>query len=964
MKSKAWFLVCALGFLALAAPVLAQETTGTLRGFVTDDKGEKLPGVTVEVESASLMSRRTVVSDDRGQYRLLYLPPGLYNICTKLAGFETCRLEGVRVQIANTSTADITMKVGGLETTIQVTAETPVIDLERSQKNYSVKSDLLETVPLAPRATYADVFYALPGVTAGGASPLVNAGEVTRNLEPGATYFWDQHNQDDSYENKVMVDGMEINDSMSGNTYANFNYEAIQEIDVKTAGAGAEYGTARASFMNIVSKSGGNTLRGSFFVQFQPESFNWTNVEGGSANKVSYFIPNITLSGPIFKDKLWFLASYKYNNEAYQYPNTIVTPDLIRKTKGHMPYVKLTWQAFPQHTFSVVYQNDYTTIDNGGTPSSIYTTEAATYQNRNGGPLVSLTWRWLMSDSLFFNFVAGYNYKPRDNYAAASSPQYRYTERAQGGATLKYDKGYGEDYYSVRDNVLFSGNLTYYASNFLNSGSHEIKFGGEVRPYQHVTRSRKYWIDSFGFYQYRLGLDYASYGLSEPYIYRAYSVKAAPGTPEDRYDNEVVCSGQSVFLQDTWVLGKSLSISLGLRWEHQRENMFYRDEIPAWMDTIYAGMRNNIEFDDSGLAPRAGLSYNWERVGVFKFHFGRYFEYVGTGDYNNYARTIAFGEYRMATADIGRGPEALTIYSDPPLAYAPDYNTNMKIEYNDEFTFSFEREILRNVVFDATFIYRKIFTSYQEDVNAILADGRFLGRRFPEFDTIWQRTWYSGKDRRWKFDYKGLQLNLARNFTGRWGIMANYSFMWRKYYKLAFDPTDPDQYVYASPGALSMTDYGNRWAFHLSTFYRLPWDFLVGAYVSGTSGIWQNDITGDYAWDASAPRITLSNGRKVADIVWGAQNSYYLGKKYGENGRYTDDVWSVNLRISKSLMLNRFRAELSLDVYNVFNWAGCTSYESLDVRRDYTDSLGINRYQHKISPQSPRAAQVTFKVQF
>jgi len=961
-------LFCA-ALLATAAVLPAQVTTGTLRGFVTDDKGETLPGVTIEITSEAMMSPRSAVSDARGGYRFLYLPPGTYTVCAKLQGFETCWLRGVPVQVGSTSTADIQLKVGTLETEIRVTAEAPLIDLEKSQKNYNLQVELLETVPLAPRATYVDAFFVLPGVAGSSLnSPLVNAGDVTHNLV-NSTYFWSQHNQDDGYENKILVDGMEINDSMSGTSYANFNYEAIQEIDVKTAGAGAEYGNARSSFMSIVTKSGGNTFNGSVFAQIQPQSFNWTNVPGGAAAKRSYIIPNLTLSGPIIKDKLWFLASYKYNNEKSQYADTIVVKELFATTKGHMPYIKLTWQPAAKHTLSVVYQNDYSTIDGGAYGSAVYGTEATAQQNRQGGPLYSLTWRWLMSDSLYLNFVAGYATKPRDNWSTSQSPRYIYTERNQGGSTLLVDKGYGEDYYSTRDNALFTGSVTYYADNLFNSGAHELKLGADIRPYNHVTRTRKYWMDEFGFYQRRYGLDYANYGLSAPYIYRGDNVKAAPGTPQDRYDNEVICSSENFFFQDTWVVSKNLAISAGLRWEHQQENMFYRNEIPAWMDAIYADMRNNIEFNDAGLAPRVGLTYNWNKVGVFKFHFGRYFEFVGTGDYNNYARTIAFGQYRMSTANIGKGPEFMTVYSDPPLAYAPDYNKNMKAEYNDEFTVSFEREIMKNIAFDTTFIYRMINTSYMEDVNAIFTNGAFTGRVFPDFDTIWMRTWYGGDERRWKFDYKGLQFNIKRNFTGRWGMMANYSLMWRKYYKLKFDPTDPKQFVYSGPSDLDMNNYGIKWAVHLSAFYRLPWDFLLSTFISGQAGIFVADTTGDYAWDAVAPTIKLAPGqsgsvRTVTDISWQSRNSYFAGKKWGAQGRTTDQIWSVNARLAKGFTLGKFRAEIAIDVYNLFNWTGYSMFANTDVRRNYVDSSGVNQYLREIGPQNPRAAQLTIKIEY
>ncbi len=964
MKSylKRWTSLLAI--MVLFAPLFVQaQTTGTLRGFVRDDKAEPLPGVAIEIQSESMMTPRATVTDDRGFYRFLYLPPGTYTICAKLEGFEVCWVRGVSVQVQKTYTADITMNQGTLEETIEVTAEKPVIDTESASKSYNINIEMIATVPIAPRMNFSDVWQTLPGVSGGwGDSPLVNAGHITRNLEPGKSYFWSQHNQDDSYENKIKIDGMEINDSMSGTSYAQFNYEAIQEIDVKTAGAPAEYGNARSAFMNVVTKSGGNEFAGSFLFQYQPESFNTTNIEGGVASRTSYAIPAVNLSGPILKDKLWFLASYKYNNEDYVYPNTIVVDKLVRQNRSHMPFIKLTFQPHPNHTFSLVYQDDYTEIANGAFPSTTYSTLAAAQTNKQGGPMFSGTWRWIMTNNLYFNFVAGYNHKPRDNWADSEAPRYQYTERFQGGSTQKYDNGYGEDYYSIRENLMFGGDLTYFADDLWGSGAHEIKFGVEVRPFQHVTRTRKYWVDEYGFYQYRFGLDYANYGLSQPYVYRGYATKGAPGLPQDRYDNEVMVTNQNVYVQDSWVVSNSLTLHLGLRWEHQRENMYFRDELPAWMDEIYSGMRNNIEFDDSGFAPRLGLTYNWGGIGVFKFHFGRYFEYVGTGDYNNYARTMVFPEFRMSSANIGQGPEALAPYTDPELSYPADYNKDMKMEFNDEFVASFEREIGWNLAFETTFVYRNIHMSNMEDVNAVFQDGKFVDRKFPGYNTIWMRTWYDPP--RWKFFYKGLQFNLKRNFTGRWGFLVNYSLMWRTYRRTQWDPGNPEQFIYPNPSSLDMENYGRRWAFHISAFYRLPGDFLISTYINGNDGILIADTTGDYVWDQSAPLVTLSNGRRVSDIVWQTANDYYAGKQWGSSARRTDPLWMVNLRLSKGLNVSRLRFELALDVFNIFNWCAYSSWETNDLRRDYVDSSGINRYERQTSPQSPRAAQLSLNVRF
>ncbi|MCG2816694.1 MAG: carboxypeptidase regulatory-like domain-containing protein, partial [Candidatus Aminicenantes bacterium] len=406
---KNLIIVFTLVLLLVPLALQAQVTEGTLRGYVVDDTGEPLPGVTIEITSPSLMSARSQITDANGYFRFMFLPGGTYIICAKLDAFDVCWLKGIPITAAQTYTANVVMKQGVEEVTVEVTALAPVIDTESAAKTYNVTLSMMETIPLAARMNFSDVWMSLPGVAdMYGDSPVINAGNITRDVEPGRSYFWSQHNQDDSYENKIMIDGMEVNDSMSGNSHAQINYEAIQEIDVKTAGAGAEYGNARSAFMNIITKSGGNDFQASFLFQYQPESLVGTNIEGGSPSATSYAIPAITLSGPIFKDKLWFLVSYKYDNENYTFPDTQIEPTIVRETRSHMPFAKLTWQAGNAHTMSFVYQDDYSVINNNNFPSYRYSTLDSAQVAKRGGPMTRLTWRWLASDSTYINFVAGY----------------------------------------------------------------------------------------------------------------------------------------------------------------------------------------------------------------------------------------------------------------------------------------------------------------------------------------------------------------------------------------------------------------------------------------------------------------------------------------------------------------------------------------------------------------------------
>ena len=615
-----------------------------------------------------------------------------------------------------------------------------------------------------------------------------------------------------------------------------------------------------------------------------------------------------------------------------------------------MPLLKLTYQPHKNHTISFTYQNDAQRRDNALFPSTTRSTlETARYTDY-GGPMTSGTWRWIISDSIFFNFTAGYNHKRRNQYAVNQKPWLRYTDRYRG-TTISYEQGAGEEYYSVRANVLLSGHLTWFVDDLWKTGSHDIKVGVEIRPYGHVTRTRKYWEDEYGFYRYRLGLDYENYGLSEPYIW-----EARERFPGDYYDNEYIVSGQSVYIRDNWAVSKNLTLQLGLRWERSRMNMFYRDELPDWFADISPRIPENIMFDDNGFAPRLGLTYNWEGIGVFKFHYGRYFEHIG-GSVGSYPRTMATNTYRMDTADFGKGAEALKIYSQGSLGYsATIMEEGLEMETNKEFVVSFERELFLNLAFETSFIYRKTYRMGIDEVNAVFENGQFVDRIWPELNGITRKTTYYGDDLIHDFTYKGLQFNLKRNFAGRWGAMINYTFMWRSYNKYRWAQNEVNQFVYANASDLSMENYGVNWVFHASFFYRFPWDIMVSTYISGQSGVWMNDITGDWEWNDDAPRVYLSNGRRVDDIVWEANNSYYVGRKYGLQGRMTNQLWLFNVRLAKTIKISRFRVEASVDFYNSFNSATYNTWYTLDIRNP--------RYDEERNPQSPRSVQLNLTIRF
>jgi hypothetical protein len=167
--------------LLLPATVFAQAS---LTGTVRDASGGVLPGVTVEAASPALIEKvRTGVTDGSGQYRIVDLQPGTYTLTFTLPGFNVVKREGLQLTGNQTLTIPIDMRVGGLEETITVTGETPVVDVQNATRQLVMSEELIRTIP-ATRAAGA-LLNATPGIIVGetGTGGLAHHDRVQRQIE-------------------------------------------------------------------------------------------------------------------------------------------------------------------------------------------------------------------------------------------------------------------------------------------------------------------------------------------------------------------------------------------------------------------------------------------------------------------------------------------------------------------------------------------------------------------------------------------------------------------------------------------------------------------------------------------------------------------------------------------------------------------------------------------------------------
>jgi len=243
-------------FLAVAQPLSAQQGTSEISGRATDEQGAILPGVSIVVTNEATGVFREVITSDEGTYLAAQLVPGRYRIVAKLRGFRTTERSGLLLQVGTNMTINLTLAVGGLEETVTVTGQSPLIDTTSARVGGNIGAEELAETPATHRNYFAIVSL-LPGVVF---TPSIQMGNDTI-VAVGQT----------SQNNNVSVDGgYNADDALGTSAGAQVRtpLEAIQEFQVMTSMYDAEFGRASGAIVNAVTKAGTNQFKGVLFGSF------------------------------------------------------------------------------------------------------------------------------------------------------------------------------------------------------------------------------------------------------------------------------------------------------------------------------------------------------------------------------------------------------------------------------------------------------------------------------------------------------------------------------------------------------------------------------------------------------------------------------------------------------------------------------------------------------------------------
>lgn len=500
--------------LAAALPAAAQTLSGTVSGQVTDQQGQVLPGVTVVLTGRTGDVEQT--SDGEGNFRFIGLQPGEYSVRATLTGFRGFEQRGIVVAIGSTAQVKVQLAVGGLEETVQVTAQA-VVDTTSTSTDTNISQELLFAMPFSRTNAAVNMLNNAPGVNSGSA------------YGGGA-----------GSSNALLLDGVDTRDPEGGTAWTFFNYNIIDSIEVGGLGQPAEYGGFSGAVVNTITKSGGNAfsalqefrytgkdLRGDN-ISSDVKRQNPTLLAAGVDSSKDY---TVQLGGPIVRDKAFFFGSI----QRYAIKEDPAGPRTIRTEVSPRFNVKLTFQPTTSDTISGNVQYDQ--YNQTGRTSFLAgvdsTTDALSVEQDSPEWIWNGSYRKVMGGSSFFEakFTGYWGYFDLD-------PKNPVPARLNDDGTWSGGAGYSAKYDRLRNQLNASFNRYVEAG-----GTHNFKFGVEVE--RSTIRNRQEYTG--GVYYYDIG--------NQPYLAYGYS-----------YDVKGTNKRTTAYAQDQWTVGR-FTANVGVRFD-------------------------------------------------------------------------------------------------------------------------------------------------------------------------------------------------------------------------------------------------------------------------------------------------------------------------------------------------------------------------------------------------------------
>jgi hypothetical protein len=774
----------------------AQQGTSSLRGNIVDEQKGLLPGVTVVVTHQQSGVFREVLSNPDGSYFVTGLIPGVYRVTASLSGFKRYERRDVLLEVGRTTTLDVAMEVGGLEETITVTTEAPLVDLTSKQVGGNITQGEITELPNATR-NWLGFVGLLPGIQV--QSTVISFGGDSINV-----------NGQSNRNNNFVVDGGGNNDDYLGQAFGGQTrtaLEAVQEFQVLTNQFDAEFGRSTGAVVNAVTKSGTNQIRGSAFGYFTDSAITAKDFFAAQAGLAK---PDTskqewggTVGGPIVRDRAHYFGSLERVSIDDGRSNTFdARPELNysipQRTRVWNFMLRYDQQVNATNTWGIRYlQENSPTYDQiSGRWSLAAKREEADVDRTTVG-----TWNTVLSNNTLNTFRVAYTYE--DNIFA--TPEfYAGTPQAERLPTLQMltfrDQQAPEANQRINNSYQFDESFSWFIPERWG-GNHDMKMGFQYIFADAEINDETNMNGTFGF-----STD-AAFDPANPRTYPERLQVLVP-TPESTYMQSHVIVG---FAQDKYQRG-NLTMNFGLRYDLEIVPLDNKFNPLLPQDGAHPVDKNN-------LAPRFGFAYNPGGAGnsVVRGGYGLFYdkthltiidEFLRRGVYAS-AFTAAFP---LNTADPG--PSAGRFPTDPMLVNGPTVNRSLLnamfppgtlgrntgtvfmdnldrvVPYTHQVTFGYQRQLGAQLSASADYvktwgrdmlIYYNLVPGTRVNTSrtgAIVWDDHLGLAQQLGVSPFLGRVYTINNDAQTEYD--GLNLQLEKRYSNRWSARVSYALSYAR----------------------------------------------------------------------------------------------------------------------------------------------------------------------------------------
>ena len=705
--------LAAAAIMLRVSPLAAQSqaTTGVIRGVVSDSAGEAVALATVTLRNLETNFQRTLTASDRGVFVATLLPLGTYEVGARRIGYRPGVRRGYVLRVGQTLDVPVVLARQASElATVAVTGRVPQIDVSRVEASTQLPEEVVSGLPNNGR-NYLNLTLLTPNVA-------LTAGPDGDELSIGGQR---------GIHNNVSVDGADFNNPFFGEQRGGqrpaftFNLDAVREVVVIAQGANAEFGRSGGGFVNVITKSGTNQLKGSLHYYGKYDALSSDPTHAGVSYKPDFNQNQFgfTLGGPIVRDKFFFFVAYDQQQfketkqttrpggalltELKSYTDTAFSSALrgefgpiTRTNDANALLAKLDWRIGERHNASLKYNYTNSRQENGTFDLDTWGRSANAlekdFSNAVNGSLTSVL-SSVLSNELRFQFAREDRPRPYDG------PINPATGRPFPDTAMDFQYGFrfGMPFFipvkaydtriQVLDNVSFvqgdhlfkvgaEVNKTQVKQTFVGFANGRYIFGS-VQGFENFRRLGNMYVECSNGTSNVSGICPVGTTITGPVLLYLQQAGVGGRTVEQAGTQTIDQNDLAAFIQDSWKVSPKLTVNYGLRWEAQIEpdpitppsQVFFKDLIGKTVTnakgTFTFPSDGTIPSDKKMFQPRFGFAWDVSGNGLTVVR-------ASTGLY--YARIpgLNLASTRSTNGSIGQTifrNSALTGILGPPPAY-------------------------------------------------------------------------------------------------------------------------------------------------------------------------------------------------------------------------------------------------------------------------------------------------------